>query len=49
MSVDTGAVVANPFVPSAHLVELLRTATRPEPRRRTRRAARGRLRLAGAA
>jgi hypothetical protein len=48
MSVDTGAVVANPFVPSAHLVELLRTAARPAPRQRTRRAARARLRLVGA-
>jgi len=36
MSLDTGAVVANPFVPTSHLVELLRTAARPEPRRRTR-------------
>jgi hypothetical protein len=49
MSVDTGAVVANPFVPSAHLVELLRTAARPAPRRRTRRATRARLHLVGAA
>ena len=39
MSLDTGAVVANPFVPTTHLVELLRTAARPEPRRRTRLAA----------
>ena len=29
MSLDTGAVVADPFVPTAHLVELLRTAARP--------------------
>ena len=36
MSIDTGAVVANPFVPTAHLVELLRTAARPEPARRVR-------------
>jgi hypothetical protein len=36
MSLDTGAVVANPFMATAHLVELLRTAARPEPRRRTR-------------
>jgi hypothetical protein len=36
MSLDTGAVVANPFEPTAHLVELLRTAARPAPRRRTR-------------
>ena len=49
MSLDTGAVVANPFVPTAPLVDLLRTAARPEPTRRTRRAARGRLHLAGAA
>ena len=39
MSLDTGAVVANPFVRTTHLVELLRTAARPEPRRRTRLAA----------
>ena len=39
MSLDTGAVVANPFVPTTHLVELLRTAARPEPRRRSRLAA----------
>ena len=36
MSLDTGAVVANPFVPTTHLVELLRTAARPAPRRRSR-------------
>ena len=36
MSLDTGAVVADPFVPTSHLVELLRTAGRPAPRRRTR-------------
>ena len=39
MSLDTGAVVANPFVPTSQLVELLRTAARPEPRRRSRLAA----------
>ena len=39
MSLDTGAVVADPFVPTAHLVELLRTAARPAPRRRDRLAA----------
>ena len=39
MSLDTGAVVANPFMPTSHLVELLRTAARPEPRRRSRLAA----------
>jgi hypothetical protein len=34
MSLDTGAVVADPFQPTAHLVELLRAAARPaEPRR----------------
>ena len=36
MSLDTGAVIANPFVPTANLVELLRTAARPAPRRRSR-------------
>jgi len=36
MSLDTGAVIANPFEPTAHLVELLRTAARPEPSRRSR-------------
>ena len=36
MSLDTGAVVANPFVPTAHLVALLRTAARPAPARRIR-------------
>ena len=36
MSLDTGAVIANPFEPTSHLVELLRTAARPEPSRRTR-------------
>ena len=36
MSLDTGAVVANPFEPTAHLVDLLRTAARPEPSRRLR-------------
>ena len=38
MSLDTGAVIANPFVPTANLVELLRTAARPAPRPRGRRA-----------
>ena len=33
MSLDTGAVIANPFEPTAHLVELLRTAAHPEPSR----------------
>ncbi len=36
MSLDTGAVIANPFEPTVHLVELLRTAAHPEPSRRTR-------------
>ena len=36
MSLDTGAVVANPFEPTAHLVDLLRTAAHPEPSRRPR-------------
>ena len=36
MSLDTGAVIADPFQPTAHLVELLRTAARPQPRRRVR-------------
>jgi hypothetical protein len=36
MSLDTGAVIADPFQSTAHLVELLRTAAEPEPRRRTR-------------
>ena len=39
MSLATGAVVANPFVPTPQLVELLRTAARPAPQRRTRLAA----------
>jgi len=36
MSLDTGAVIADPFQPTAHLVELLRTAARPAPRQRPR-------------
>src|SRR3954470_22867154 len=38
MSLDTGAVVADPLRPTAHLVELLRTAGRPvsRPRRAQR-------------
>ena len=36
MSLDTGAVIADPFQPSAHLVDLLRTAAHPEPARRRR-------------
>ena len=39
MSLDTGAVVPNPFVPTSQLVELLRTAARPAQPRRTRLAA----------
>jgi hypothetical protein len=38
MSLDTGAVIADPFQPTAHLVELLRTAARPAPRARPRAA-----------
>ena len=38
MSLDTGAVVADPFVPTTHLVELLRTAARPPRRRASLRA-----------
>jgi hypothetical protein len=36
MSLDTGAVIADPFVPTANLIELLRTAARPAPRRLSR-------------
>ena len=36
MSLDTGAVVADPFVPTAHLVDLLRTAARPADSRSQR-------------
>ena len=38
MSLDTGAVVADPLRPTAHLVELLRTVGRPasRPRRSAR-------------
>ena len=49
MSLDTGAVIADPFEPTAHLVELLRTAARPAPAPRAPhpplRAARGSRRL----
>jgi hypothetical protein len=34
MSLDTGAVIADPLRPTAHLVELLRTAARPAERPR---------------
>jgi hypothetical protein len=33
VSVDDGRAVADPFYPSGELVELLRRAVRPEPRR----------------
>ncbi len=34
ISLDSGAVIADPFQPTAHLVDLLRTAAHPaEPRR----------------
>jgi hypothetical protein len=36
MSLDTGAVIADPFQPTAHLIELLRTAARQEPAGRPR-------------
>jgi hypothetical protein len=39
MSLDTGAVVADPFVPTTQLVELLRTTARPAPAHRSRLAA----------
>ncbi len=41
ISLDTGAVIADPFQSTTHLVDLLRTAARPapEPRRRTPRLA----------
>jgi hypothetical protein len=49
MSLDTGAVIADPFKPTAHLVELLRTAARPAPRQRPRAARRAALRAVRAA
>jgi hypothetical protein len=49
MSVDTGAVIADPFQPTAHLVELLRTAARPAPRQRPRATRRAALRAVRAA
>ena len=53
MSLDTGAVIADPFQPTANLVDLLRTAAHPAERsRRARRALhppRGRRRLGGGA
>jgi hypothetical protein len=49
MSLDTGAVIADPFQPTAHLVELLRTAAQPAPRRRPRAARRAALRAIRAA
>jgi len=36
LSADTGAVVADPFTPTADIVELLRFAAHPAPRRRRR-------------
>ena len=36
LSADTGAVVADPFTPTADVVELLRFAARPAARRRRR-------------
>ena len=33
VEVESGRAVADPFYPSAELVELLRSAVRPEPRR----------------
>jgi hypothetical protein len=33
VAVESGRAVADPFYPSAELVELLRSAVRPEPRR----------------
>jgi hypothetical protein len=38
MSLDTGAVIADPLRPTAHLVELLRTAARPAERPRRSRS-----------
>ena len=32
MSLDTGAIIADPFQPTANLVDLLRTAARPAER-----------------
>ena len=48
MSLDTGAVIADPFQPTANLVDLLRTAAHPTERRRPR-AARFTLRAVRAA
>jgi hypothetical protein len=36
LSLDSGAIIADPFQPTAHLVELLRTAGRPAPQQRPR-------------
>jgi hypothetical protein len=49
ISLDTGAVIADPFQPTAHLVELLRTAGRPAPQQRPRAARRAALRAVRAA
>ena len=49
ISLDTGAVIADPFQPTAHLVELLRTAGRPAPQQRPRAARLAALRAVRAA
>jgi len=49
ISLDTGAVIADPFQPTAHLVELLRTAGRPAPQARPRATRRAALRAVRAA
>jgi hypothetical protein len=49
MSLDTGAVIADPFQPTAQLVELLRTAARPAPAKRPRAARLAALRAVRAA
>src|SRR4051812_9102051 len=49
MSLDTGAVIANPFQPTAHLVAPPRPAGRPAPRKRPRAARLAALRAVRAA
>ena len=49
ISLDTGAVIADPFQPTAHLVDLLRTAGRPAPQPRPRATRRAALRAVRAA
>jgi len=49
ISLDTGAVIADPFQPTAHLVELLRTAGRPASQQRPRAARLAALRAVRAA